>query len=221
MVFTQAVSEGHGGQLRNWGLGPLYLDGSQHVLLCDLSAARGVLMGGLRGDPPDWGITWGTGPNKTTISIQTALVGRGFGLLEQNWHHAARGEAAEPGYVPWGSGSLFPGRPRSQEGSRARDQRQSHREPRAPGRVRRPQDGFRKGSHPGWVFLVFLKKTRTQQYSMLWSCAVQLRKSYHGALEKTHLFLQELMDKTIDCLGVALKSSGAGVGVCVCLSGQV
>ena len=180
-------------------------------------------MGSLQGEPLDWGITWGTGPNKTTISIQTALVGRGFSLLEQNWHHAMHGKAAwrEPGFVPWEMGSLFLGRPGSEEGSRARDQQQSRREPWAPGCVRWPQDGSGKGSDPGWVFLVFFKKTRTQQDSMLRSCAVQVRKLYHGALEKTHLFLWELMNKIINCLRVALKSSGADVGVflcvCVCL----
>lgn len=119
-------------------------------------------MGSLRGEPLDWGITLGTGPNKTTISIQTALAGRRFGLLEQNWHHAVHGKAAwrEPGFVPWEMGSLFPGRPGSEEGSQARDQQQSRREPWAPGCIQRPQDGSGKGSDPGWVFLVFLKKKK-------------------------------------------------------------
>lgn len=119
MVFTQAVSEGHGGQLRNWGLGPLCPDGTQHVLLCDLSAARGVLMGGLRGEPLDWGITW----EQVLIRQQLAfklLSLEGVGLLEQNWHHAAW-EAAEPGYVPWGERQLVSGRPGSEEGSQGQD----------------------------------------------------------------------------------------------------
>ena len=183
-------------------------------------------MGSLRGEPLDWGITLGTGPNKTTISIQTALAGRGFGLLEQNWHHAVHGKAAwrEPGFVPWEMGSLFPGCPGSEEGSRARDQQQNRREPWAPGCVQRPQDGSRKGSDPGWVFLVFFfkKKTGTQQDSMLWSCAVQVRKLYLGALEKTHLFLRELMNKIMSrgCFKI-IWGRCRGVSVCVCVSGQV
>ena len=86
--------------------------------------------------------------------------------------------------------------------------------PVATGRVR-------KGLGSWLGFPCFFKKTRTQQDSMLRSCAVQVRKLYHGALEKTHLFLWELMNKIINCLRVALKSSGADVGVflcvCVCL----
>ena len=57
---------------------------------------------------------------------------------------------------------------------------------------------------------------------MLWSCAVQVRKLYLGALEKTHLFLRELMNKIMSrgCFKI-IWGRCRGVSVCVGVSGQV
>ena len=112
-------------------------------------------MGGLQGEPLDWGITWGTSPNKTTISIQTAFVGRGFGLIEQNRHHAGRGEAAlrEPGFVPWERGGCFQDIQGQRRVHGARDQRQSPGEPRAPEHIRRPRTDPERARI--WIFVVF------------------------------------------------------------------